>query len=201
MQGKNLWPDAKSLGALIFDKKVSKGKNIKIISLVREPISRNVSAFFEVFRYHTGAESAHFKDEMETLQQTFMQKLQHDFPLIWFDKEFKTTTGIDVYNQPFDTEKKYKIFQKDNIDLLLLRIDLPDSEKELIVQTFLGISDFELINSNVGAEKEYASLYQSFKEQLVLPTTYLDQMLDSKYCRHFYTEQEIQELNTRWKAK
>ncbi len=198
---KGLWPDAKSLGGLIFNRKVRKRKNVKIISLVRDPISRNVSAFFEVFRYHVGVDSAAFTGDMEMLRQPFLNKLNHDFPLLWFEEELKPTIGIDVYAQPFDTEKGYKIFQKENIDLLILRTDLADSEKALIVQTFLGIPDFRLVNFNVGAEKKYAALYQSFKEQLVLPTAYLNRMLDSTYCQHFYTHEEIQSFREKWGVK
>ena len=199
-RAKGWWPDSKNPGALIYHQKIKRKKSVKIITAVRDPIARNVSAFFEVFRFYTGQNATKYKGKTINLQEVFMEALPHQFPLTWLDDELKTSTGIDVYQQPFDPTKKYKIYHFQNIDLLLLRTDLEDQHKEKVVCEFLQLPDFKLQNYNVGSEKAYAKLYHNFKTQINLPEAYLTKMLESKYCQHFYSKEEIEGFYRLWNA-
>jgi len=198
-RNKGWWPDSKNPGALIYDSKIKTGQPIKIITAIREPIARNVSAFFEVFRFYNGQDATTFSGGTDQLQKVFTEALPHRFPLVWLEEELQICTGIDVYAQSFNPDLKFQIYQNQHIELLLLRVDLPNEKKETIIRDFLKLPDFKLSNYNVGSEKDYADLYQSFKKQIQLPASYLNEMLESKYCKHFYTEQERKEFYAKWK--
>lgn len=197
-RAKGWWPDSRSVGDLIRQQKITPNKSIKVITAIREPIERNVSAFFEVFRYYNGVEAVNFDKSQAFLQQQFLEKIPHHYPLEWLDTELHKILKIDVYQQPFDSEKKYAYYQNKNIKLLVWRVDLDDAQKEIETKTFLGLNDFKLINKNIGSTKEYALLYQQFKEQLVLPKSYVEKMLNSKYYRHFYSEEERKKSYQKW---
>ncbi len=98
---------------------------INIISLVREPIGRNVSAFFQTFEKRI---SISFKDcnfSIEEFQETFLSKYRHDIPLYWFERNIDNNFNIDVYATPFP-ECGFCTYTKDNIRLLVMRCELDD---------------------------------------------------------------------------
>ena len=88
----------------LFLKKPS--KPIFLISLVRDPIERNVSAFFQN-KNHLAKNYSYANTQ--DLIELFYNLYAHETPLIWFDKEFKKTTGVDVYDFPFNKKQKHTI--------------------------------------------------------------------------------------------
>jgi hypothetical protein len=171
---------------------------LKIISMVREPISRNISAFFQNFERDTGVKHKANQHSVEELKDIFLRNYNHEIPLIWLDENINKNFGIDVYKSPFP-EKGYDIFKNREVELLLFKHNLEDRIKEEILGDFIGITNFKLTSANVGEEKEYASTYKKFCE-LNLPEYYLDQMLNSKYATHFYNK-KLKEIRKRWVEK
>ena len=184
---KGILPDSRNPGGLIYQEKIAKQLPIKIITCVREPIARNLSAFFEVFEYYLGTPPTEWKGNQSDLMAVYFKELPHEFPLNWFDEEFIRMTKLNVYDEGFDTKAKFHIYKKDNIEVLLFRTDLEDEKKESLIKDFINISDFKLTAYNVGAQKKYATLYAQFKQQIQLPETYLKQMLETKYTCLLYT--------------
>src|SRR5947209_8998852 len=76
----------------------------KIVSLVREPIARNISFYFETLDVLWQTENAHEKVGLECLMAEFKDRFTHERVLEWFDTEFKPTLGIDVYEHTFPRE-------------------------------------------------------------------------------------------------
>lgn len=173
-----------------------KGISLKVISLVREPISRNISAFFQNFERFTGFKYSQNPYSTEELSQLFLLNYRHNIPLYWFDFNMKSNLGIDVFDTPFPIEG-HVVIEKENVELLILRHDLDDLKKEKIIADFIGMNNFKLINTNIGNEKLYASTYKEFKK-LSLPKSYIDYMLRSKYVNHFF-KNDIDKITRKWK--
>lgn len=74
---------------------------LNIISLTREPIGRNISAFFHNFERDTGVPYADSKFSIEELRSIFLSNYDHEFPLKWFDKTILDNFDIDVFSRPF----------------------------------------------------------------------------------------------------
>jgi len=185
------------LGERLFADIIHKGRTANFITLVREPISRSISDFFENF--------GKFIDDsnytVEELIRIFIEKAAHAIPLIWFDKEMKPILGIDVYQYPFPKEKGYHVIEKGNFKLLIIKLDIDDSEKERAISEFLGISDFKLTRSNIAKEKSYATMYADFTKKIELPESYVEIMCNSEYTRHFYTDAEIEAIRSKWRNR
>ncbi|MHA7059247.1 putative capsular polysaccharide synthesis family protein [Aquimarina sp. M1] len=171
---------------------------VYIISLVRNPIERNISAFFQNKDYYT-KQNAY--SDTDSLIELFYDLYDHDTPLMWFDKEFKPCLNVDIYEHAFPTEKKYKIITSNNFNILLMRVDLEDSVKERIISNFLGIENFKLQNKNVGTLKGYNKEYKEFKKEINLNEAYINSMLNSKFTNHFYSKGEIGEFRKKWMEK
>jgi hypothetical protein len=171
-----------------------KKKEVKVISIVREPISRNISAFFQKAKF---IDNFHNIENTGALEKTFYDKTTHKTPLKWFDKEFKKALGIDVYKYQFPKEKGYTIIKQNNVKVFLFRFeDLNKCLKPL--SNFLNIGKLELVSSNVGTDKWYSEMYKRFKRNFKPTEEYLNIMYDSKYIKHFYTDKEIESFKNKW---
>ncbi len=123
-----------------------------------------------------------------------MKELDHEYPLKWFNSEFKNMTKVDIYEEVFDKNSKYKIIETPNLSILIMRIDLADERMLELLNAFLGVSMPSFVNMNISMNKEYAELYERFKRQISLPKQYIERMLGSKYSKHFYSPRELDEL-------
>jgi Putative capsular polysaccharide synthesis protein len=174
----------------------------KIITLVREPVGRNISAFFQNI-------DAYFDDFIESynrgtlnnkeISEKFFNEFKHNIPLEWLDLEIKDVFGIDLYQHEFPKTKGYSIqSSEDGIDCMVIRIeDLNRCHKDAF-RDFLGIQDFTLVKENIGDTKDYSDIYKSFLKEITFPDWYLERMYSSKYAKHFYSDVEIQKLCKRW---
>jgi len=194
----NMYPGSKSPVFLINRKIINRGKSYKIICLFRDPLERNISAFFDVFELHTGKKSNNYKGGFEFLKTLYYEKLKHDFPINWFEKQFFEATKINVYAYDFNKEKGYKIIKKGNIELLLLNSNIADPLKEELISDFCDLKSFTLKNRNVSSKKEYAANYKDFKNKIKFSKEYLNRLYDSKYAQHFFTEKYIKNQIEKW---
>jgi len=174
-----------------------KNKKIKIISLVREPIGRNVSAFFQNFQRDTGVKYENSKFNIEELKEIFLKNYAHDIPLNWFENIYYHF-GIDVYSKPFPEEGYILYSNNRGVDLLLMRHDLDNQLKGKKVSEFVGISDLKIENVNLGENKNYAKTYKEFRNHVKLPLSYIEKMRGSKYFRHFYDKDTINRVCEEW---
>jgi hypothetical protein len=172
----------------------------KIVTLVREPIGRNVSAYFQNIDQVLGVTDAWKNLTIEALARGFLEKYNHRRAITWFHAEFKPVLGIDVYEHPFPREEGFQRIQSGPYDALILHVELPDEVKARELARLLGINDLKLVQRNVGEKKEYAEVYQEFLRTLKLPAAYLDEMLGSKYARHFFTDPHLARVRQKWIA-
>lgn len=187
-------------GQFIREHVIKPGRPVKYITLVREPISRNISSFFQGYRFI--GDQVHFTPTEETdtatLTQQFLEQFAHERPLTFFDVEFRDMVGIDVYAEPFPHEQGYRLIQKGKAQLLLMKMEIDATVKNAALADFLGVPSIKLPYVNVGDDKTYAGVYARFKRELVLPPEYIERMLESRYARHFYTDAEREKIRQKW---
>ena len=174
-----------------------KKRPLNVISLTREPIGRNVSAFFQTFERTTGVPYERANFSLEELRSIFLANYTHDKVLQWFDKNIRDNLHIDVYSTPFP-ECGFATYSHGNIRLLVMRSEIGDNEKINAIKDFLGLTDFQLVNTNIGEGKIYAETYQDFKKKIKLPSDYIAKMCESKYFNHFYSQVVIDATKMKW---
>ena len=196
------------------------GDQIQAISLIRDPLARNLSHFFQHIDVEPYASASHgspssvrkwklvssFLDfetvvsERDTspLVDLYFDKEWHDFPALWIDRELGGVLGIDVYATEFPRDKGYAVYHSNKADLLLIRLRDLDRCAPQAIQDFLGIAPFTLVNANVAETKEYVDVYRAFKTQITFPKSYLDRTYDSEFVKHFYSDAERQALKAKW---
>ena len=171
---------------------------LKIITLTREPISRDISDLFQKLDLYF--EKAETTPTLSQLQDQ-IEKSMHYHPQNWFDLEFKNFTNFDIYQFPFDKEKGYTIYHPSDFDLLCIR---QENLKEIGVDAlnvFLESAIDRLRPFNIRENTEVKKLYSSFKKFYQASGTKLAHVYDSKYVRHFYDEVEISQFRDRWSRR
>lgn len=169
---------------------------VRLISLVRSPVERLASAFFFSTFSRVRQPETH---DVDDLIRRFVEYVEALGCQDWFEEELRPALDIDVYADPFDRDAGFRIFERENVQLLVLRLDLSDEDKSAIVSDFLELDGFELQRSgHVAANKAYDTMYQGFKSEAVLPAALLSQFLQSRYTRHFFSSDEIERFHALW---
>jgi hypothetical protein len=174
---------------------------LRVITLVREPIANNVSMFFQLIDHYIGTTIEQSTYDIEKIIQIFLTRYMHSRPLTWFDAEVKTTLGVDVFRDPFPIARGYNIVSSDNVSLLVLKCELDDQSKARAIAEFLDLDSFEIVRSNVTGQKSHARQYAEFKRHMRVPEELLDEMYESKFARFFYSEAERARCRDRWSGR
>jgi len=199
-----------------------KENKIKIITGVREPIEREISAFFTwMFKKgqkdknnfgQYGGYGKYFISEdiskilsMETkeLIDIFLNTLKFEtiFTLeenCWFDNNIKKYFDIDVYEH--NLQNDCLILSNNNVEILLYKYERLSSYADSLISNFLSIKDnsFSLKNQNPYLQSQLKEKIIEFKMNLKLSKNDLDCIFDNKKIRHFYRDEEIKNFLSRY---
>jgi len=166
-----------------------------VITTVREPVAQAVSAFFH------GSPRRNLLQDVPSVDELAKVLLDEGWvrtALRWFDREFAPALGIDVYAEPFDPERGSAELDRPSARVLLLRQENRAEAPEALGR-FLGRpGPVEVAARNEAASKEYAARYREFLRCVRLPAAVLDQAYRSRYARHFYADEELEQFRRRW---
>lgn len=167
-------------------------KDVKIITLVREPHARNMSYFFQrlyvdLNYYYQDLCVDPRKADFDNLYAAFeynTKRLNNYLFDTWFDNEFFLATKINVFDQKYDPQCGYKIFRKNRTSVFVTRYE--DLNLSLpAMEDFIGHS-ISLSKVNDSEEKWYAPVYREFKSSYKPSQKYMDLLKDTKTYKHFY---------------
>jgi hypothetical protein len=177
-------------------------KKWDVITLVRDPIARNISHFFHIIteiipdieeRRQNGT------IRLEELVRVFLETEEASMvPRIWFDEQMKPVFGVDVFETPFPHDQGYQIIKKGRFRLLIIRLEDLNACVGLAIRHYLRVKEMAIINVNVAENKGYADLYREFLRTVRLPDEYVNAVYGTQYARHFYTPVELQAFRERW---
>lgn len=174
---------------------------LRIISLVREPIDRNLSAFFQNVSLQERLAREFDDADVDDYVTRFVDTYPHHIPLRWFDLQVKPALGIDVLAEPFDHDRGYAFFERDNIALVVMRAESSDALKRAAIEACFAIDLGEFATANVSSAKAYGDLYSQFKDRVILSEEHITEMYESRYSRHFYTDEERDTFAAKWRSR
>lgn len=200
----------------LISEQVTDGKQIKFITCVRDPIARNISDLFQMFKVSqkfraqglsfpfTSISAENFDNTQMTVEEIrdlFLSEYpHHDLPLFWLDKQIRENLGIDIYDYPFPRQKGYIHISEGAIDLLVLKLEADDALIESEIARFVDMPDFKLLRTNITSQDRfsYNSLYKEFRKTASIPEEYIERMYDSRLVKHFYAEEEVESMRAMW---
>lgn len=174
---------------------------VKIISLIRDPIGRDISKFFQGFSLEYRLQNdvgTGIYEGIEAYLKENVEVGEGGWIFEWFNREIKNVLGIDVYQSEFDKEKGCQIIRKGNVELLLIKTERLNECQEIIGR-FAGVKNFKLAKENVGNNKPYKFAYNEVIRTLKIPKQIIDfYYKGNKYMDHFYTMEEKEEFAKKW---
>jgi hypothetical protein len=182
-------------GQVYFSSKRLMGKKIKIVTLTRDPLARTISAYFEQYQYVLKKDINQITTR--ELIDNFHEFANHKTPHIWFDNEIRTMLGTDVYSVNFDKELGCGEIETNTYNLLIVKMEKLSS-LEGVLANYFNVKDFQLKSTNRSEYKVYKEAYDKFKQEVTFSKAYLDFHYNSKYAKHFYTEDELTYFRKRW---
>jgi hypothetical protein len=198
------------ISSLLIRQLLDRGEGLdhswKIITLMRDPIARNISMFFMASSqpsmvsedYLSRAQAEH---DVDGLIQKFVHQFGHKKYASWFDLHLNEPFGIDIFNSEFPKSKGYQILKfPHNIEVLVLKLEQYNDWHKQAFKEFLGIEDFPSKKANRATERSYSDIYAQFLQQAKFPAEFLRAVYDSKVMRHFYSEAEVAGFMQRWTA-
>ena len=177
----------------------------KIITLVRDPIARNVSSFFQdlttrhaYLNYSQLIDNDDIEGTSRLLIEAFLNNHDHHRPLNWFDMELKRVFNMDVLSEAFDKERGFTICSNDRCNVLVIKLEALDRCVEPAFKQFLNLDGFQLQTENVSIQKNYGQLYNAVRKSIQFPDAFIDRMYASRLVQHLYTADEIAGFRRRW---
>jgi len=185
------------------------GKELDIIVLTRDPVSRNLSAFFHSMDYwfpelrEITEKKTYTNDDFSRIRRVFLDRYHHRKALEWFESELDEVFDINVYQNDFPSSQGFQILGNPPIRVLILKLERLNGVIRPALEEFLDLelADLEMVPANLSEERSYIKIYRQFLSWLTLPEEYLDSMYRSKYAAHFYSPDEISEFRSRWLKK
>lgn len=154
----------------------------RIISLIREPVMRNISAVFQNL-------PERLADDFDEIVAR-LQRYQPTIPDFWFENDFIPTTGIDVLNAKVNSSSDHFRFSNDRFEVLILKMDASDKRKSEIVSEFVN-KEVTIIRQNEAHEKWYSDAYAQIGASLdLMGSDYLEKCFALKYFRTFFSADE-----------
>lgn len=173
--------------------KQNPGRRIKVITLVREPVMRDISDLFENW--------SHLYDDIEKIKQEELKErienLDHSYTTTWFDSEFYEHLGVNIFDLPFSPQKGYEIYNLDKFDLLCMRLESLNTIADKAFGDFMKISP-KLLTTNSSMNKKGSNQYVYVKNNVRIPRDKLNELYKSKLVTHFYSGEEIAGFKEKW---
>lgn len=189
---------------------------VKIITGVREPLSRDYSAFWQSFTGERSYLSPILNKDFQTMYDCYLELLLKDYDykknylgescsdiwrdeFEWFDEEIKKHIGVDIYRYPFNREKGYQVIRQGQIEIFIYKAEKLNHIMPMLSE-FLETDIFSHENSNLTETKAYYLAYKEFQKNLKLPRSYVEHYYkNNSYMEHFYTKEEQKTLLSKWK--
>lgn len=172
-------------------------EGVRIVTLVREPLERNVSAYF----HNLALLAPELSDEdVAGHVEKFLEVYPHGVPLRWIDEELSRALGFDFYALPFDRSARYSYYEIDRLQICVMRTDAEDEQKSAALERLVD-EWVPILASNVSSKKSYASIYKRVREAVAMPKPLIERAYNSRYVQHFWTPEEIAGFRAKWGAE
>ncbi len=181
----------------------------KIISLVRDPVARDISSFVQLVHFKHPYLIQPKIDEGRIAKAAMTHfRLWNEagsYQCNWFDVEILGQFGIDVFQHRFDPVNKCLRVTASDFELMVLRLEDFSSSLEANLSDFLEVDTGRITSVYASSrhKKKVApaygqDVYRQIVQQIKLPQNVIEKVYASRLARHFYTAEELSAFAARW---
>lgn len=176
---------------------------VRVITMVREPISRLISLYLFTYsmRFGVRLEEVPLKVLLDNFPRIFEQDFEHPLvPSYFLSSQIEALTNIDVYKHPSPAVGGSTAIEHGRFLLLIMKLEIPDEQKADALSAWMNRS-IPIMRKNTAAENDYGSIYEEFKKRVSIPYRYAEAIYQSSYMKHFYTPDERAKYWKRWEPQ
>jgi len=178
-------------------KALKKKKKIKAITLIRDPFSRGISAYF-----HDPIRRGQVNNKALESIRCEIITYANDVTLDWFKTDFNTFFNYNVFNYPFNNKNGYiRINLLEKFDILLLKTNLLKKNGKKVIEDFLGITIDTLFNVNRRSETSVGEIYNKVKDYYFEEKHSFNEKINSQFIQHFFSSDEIESFRLKYLKK
>ena len=177
-------------------------KNMKIITLMRDPVARNLSAEFHELdtilnKYFKEDASRRYNSIEKCILESMNLYVNKAMPFSWFKDELEYFTNVNIFDYSFDKNNGYSIYEKGKYKILVLTCEkLKDNVN--VIKDFVGLNELELINQNVGKNKWYSFIYNEFRRNYSISMDDCETYYNNDIVKFFYNQDTILSFKQNW---
>ena len=194
-----------TLGAVVGNRIAAVGDRVcfPVVSLVRDPIAREISSVFQSSSLLGEALRVGDRIDVDRASAFLTERFSAPDPCgyaeQWFDRELAVTFGIDVFDQPFDRDRGYTILRSRRANVLLLRTEDLDRTLPAAAAELLGLAEEPaLLHDNVRVHTPDGETYTRVRKSFRLPRSVVERIYSGRLARHFYGKDMIEAFIRRW---
>lgn len=176
-------------------------KKISVISMVRDPVEKMISGFFQNYNFR-------YSDKLSEMSTEDIGKevCKWGGGVIngrdWFEDELIIYLNYNIYNEPFNKKLGYKIYNvSEKINLLIIRTDKLNQVFGRALKEFLGGDVKKLYTFNETKNKQEGDIYKKIKNGFYLNEHDGKYIYGLKYMKYFYTDEEREKMKNKWVKK
>lgn len=176
------------ISTAISEQLASFSGSVYVITLVREPIARELSSIFQDY-FNFSDDPDISSGLMRSVAEEKIKGLSVILPEeTWFDAEVKDVFGIDVMEGHFPLERSYRTWRTETTSFALIRMeDLSDRFSTVVLELF-GEENVELERVNDSSDKFYNDSYKAESNSFKIPRDRLEAILDRPFLKKFYSD-------------
>jgi hypothetical protein len=194
-------------------------RNARILTCVRDPIARELSASFEEnvesglvdrsespsrYLWYTGT-LEHLKSRiqgpraLEVLSERLNRCETYDYALGWFERELQSVFGVDVYAYPFDRENGYALIEMEDLRVLIVTLEKLDELLPSVLSEFVCPGErLNVRREGVRSNSPSAEAYEYVRSRIRINPEVADHVYSSKLARHFYSPETLSAWRSKW---
>ncbi|MFI3326638.1 MAG: putative capsular polysaccharide synthesis family protein [Clostridia bacterium] len=213
----------------LINDNIKKKQNLKIITAVRDPISQNVSTFFQFLDavaiqndWILGELNGEYysQENINKLEDVFIknghdiQKLFNAFIARYIYAEKKLETDYPKSIQQFHLDFKKDIFDitKNPFNKEKGYTIIKEGNIEVFVyqleklnnlvpelSEWVGVPFTELVRGNDASDKWIGDSYKQAQKEIEITQEYFDRCYSEPYVQHCYSQEDIEKFKARWR--
>lgn len=142
------------------------GRPVKLITLVRDPIARNVSTYLASLRNAAKRDPSILAADPGALAEAFAAFDQLREPVTWWHEHLQDPLDVDVFSTPFDPAAGTVEITRPHLALLVMRTDIDDDAKARAVERFIGVDGVSVGLANSTTTGEHTEWLDSVRRRI-----------------------------------
>jgi hypothetical protein len=184
------------------------GRPADIVLTVRDPVGMAASLLYSFARWWTprlrAVVAAGSADELEpAVEECFFGRFPRGLMLDWISSDVSAGIGWDPMVQDFDVDRGWSAYSHGHLRILMLRTDVPGSEKERALKEFLDEPRLVLpsVNSGLGFDASRPLVASALERVLRRRADWVERVAADPRTLHLWGVAGSRKMLDRWASR